>query len=123
MKRLKYSIIKIKDLKKVAQEFFKNYEEIQLAYLYGSYAKGNQTEFSDIDIGIIIDDKFKESPLYFAELSSDIEKRFNFKINVDLRILNKATPRFLFQVLLRNLARDNKKPFLIGITMNNNFVK
>ena len=103
MKRLKYSIIKIKDLKKVAQELFKNYEEIQLAYLYGSYAKGNQTEFSDIDIGIIIDDKFKESPLYFAELSSKIEKRFNYKINIDLRILNDATPRFLFQVINKSI--------------------
>jgi len=99
MKRPKYQIIQIKDLKKVIRDLFKNYEEIQLAYLYGSYAKGIQTEFSDIDIGVILKTDFKETPLYFAELSINIEKCFDYKINVDLRILNNATPRFLFQVI------------------------
>lgn len=99
MKRPKYQLIQIKDLKRVIRDLFKNYEEIQLAYLYGSYAKGVQTEFSDIDIGVILKTDFKETPLYFAELSLNIEKCFNYKINVDLRILNNATPRFLFQVI------------------------
>jgi len=103
MKRPKYKIIQIKDLKRVIEDLFKNYGEIQLAYLYGSYAKGNQTEFSDIDIGIVIKENFKASPLYFAELSSTIEKQFNYKINIDLRILNNATPRFLFQVINNNI--------------------
>jgi len=102
MKRPKYQVLVIKDLKRVIRDLFKNHEEIQLAYLYGSYAKGFQTEFSDIDIGIILKEDFKEPPLYFAELSSDIEKHFNYKINVDLRILNNATPRFLFQVIKNN---------------------
>ncbi|MHA1292082.1 MAG: type VII toxin-antitoxin system MntA family adenylyltransferase antitoxin [Promethearchaeota archaeon] len=99
MKRPKYKIIKVKELERVVKELFKNHEEIQLAYLYGSYAKGVQTEFSDIDIGIIIKKDFKETPLYFAKLSLDIEKHFNYKINVDLRILNNAKPRFLFQII------------------------
>ena len=99
MKRPKYKIIQIEDLKKVVGDLFKNYEEIQIAYIYGSYAKGNPTIFSDIDIGIITNEKFKESSLYFADLSSNIEKQFNYKIKVDLRILNNAKPRFMFQVL------------------------
>jgi len=102
MKRPKYRIIQIEDLKRVIRDLFKNYEEIQLAYLYGSYAKGVQTEFSDIDIGVILKTDFKEPPLYYAELSLKIEKNFNYKINIDLRILNNATPRFLFQVIKNN---------------------
>ena len=111
MKRPKYRIIQIEDLKRVVRDLFKNYEEIQLAYLYGSYAKGVQTEFSDIDIGVILKSGFKEPPLYFAELSLNVEKCFNYKINVDLRILNNATPRFLFQVIKNSkiLFIKNKK--------------
>ncbi len=99
MKRPKYKIIQIEELKNILLTIFKNYKEIQIAYLYGSYAQGNRTEYSDIDIGIIIKREFKESPLYFAELSSKIEEYFNYKVNIDLRILNKATPRFLFNVI------------------------
>ena len=99
MKRPKYQVIIIEELERVVLDLFKNYEEIQLAYLYGSYAKGYQTEFSDIDIGIILINDFKEPPLYFVELSTNIERCFDFNINVDLRILNAATPRFLFQVI------------------------
>ena len=99
MERPKYNIIQIEELKRVISDLFKNYEEIQLAYLYGSYANGTQTEFSDIDIGIVIKESFRDPPLYFAEISSKIEKEFNYKINIDLRILNNATPRFLFEVI------------------------
>lgn len=99
MKRAKYQIIQLEDLKRVIRDLFTKYEEIKLAYLYGSYAKGYQTEYSDIDIGVILDENFKEPALYFAELSSNIEKKFDYKINVDIRLLNNATPRFLFQVI------------------------
>lgn len=99
MKRAKFKIIDSVDLAKVVNEIFENREEIQLAYLYGSYANGSQTVYSDIDISILIKGDFKISGLYLAELSSEIERRFYFKINIDLRILNNSTPRFLFQVI------------------------
>ncbi|TFG11117.1 MAG: nucleotidyltransferase domain-containing protein [Promethearchaeota archaeon] len=99
MKRSKFKIISVDDLKKVVIDLMKVYDEIQLVYLYGSYAKGIQTEFSDIDIGVVRDETFEEPPLYFAELSSAIEKEFDYKINVDLKILNNSTPRFLFKVI------------------------
>lgn len=99
MKRPKYKMIQIEDLKKILISVFKNYEEIHIAYLYGSYSQGTQTEYSDIDIGIVINNTFKEPPLYFAKLSSKIEEKFNYQVNVDLRILNKTTPRFLFHII------------------------
>ncbi|MEJ2248853.1 MAG: nucleotidyltransferase domain-containing protein [Candidatus Lokiarchaeota archaeon] len=99
MKRPKYKIVSLEDLERVSKNVFKNYEEVQLAYLYGSYAKNLQNVYSDIDMGVVLKDNFEEAPLYFAELSSKIEKFFNYKINVDLRILNQCTPRFLFNVI------------------------
>ncbi len=110
MKRPIHKIISIKELKQVINVIFRQHSEIQLAYIYGSYAQGSHTEFSDIDIGVILKENFKEPPLYFAELSSKIEKCFNYKINVDLRILNNATPRFLFQVIKSGIilySQDN----------------
>jgi len=102
MKRPIYKTISFQELKQGTNAVFEQYDEIQLAYLYGSYANATQTEFSDIDIGIVLTDSFKESALYFAELSMKIENTLNFQINIDLRILNEATPRFLFQVIKNN---------------------
>ncbi len=101
MKRPKYQIIEIAELEKAIKDICKNHEDIQLVYLYGSYVKNYQTEFSDIDIGVFLDRKFEGRPLYFAQLNSEINQKFNYKINTDIRILNNATPRFLFQVINR----------------------
>ena len=99
MKRPKYQIVSIDELKRVVIEVLEQYEEIQIAYLYGSYAKNLQTEYSDIDIGVVHSKDFKPRGLYFAELASKIERILKFKVNIDLRIINKTNPRFLFQVI------------------------
>ncbi len=114
MKRPKYQIINIDDLVRIVQNIVKNYEEIQLVYLYGSYAAGLETEYSDIDIGVVLDKNFKEFPLYFAELSSKIEKCFDFKINIDLRILNECAPRFLFKVIKKGRCIYSKSRTILS---------
>ena len=99
MERPKYKIISIRKLKRVLNAIFKDLKEIKLAYLYGSYALGYQTEFSDIDIGILLNENFNPNYLYTIELSLKIEIMFDYRINIDLRILNGAPPRFLFEVI------------------------
>ena len=99
MKRPTHKIFQIEKLKSVVNALFMQYNEIQIAYLYGSYAIDLQNEFSDIDIGIVLEKDFKESPLYFAKLGSKIEEIYNYKIEVDLRVLNNSSPRFLFQAI------------------------
>ena len=99
MKRPKHKIIQIEELKSIVAPLFMQYNEIQIAYLYGSYAIDLQNEFSDIDIGLVLEKDFKESPLFFAKLSSKIEDIYSYKIEVDLRVINKSSPRFLFQVI------------------------
>jgi len=104
MKRPKYQIISIDELKGAVIEVLEQYEEIQIAYLYGSYAKNLQTEYSDIDIGIVHSKDFKPRELYFAELVLKIENKLDKNVNIDLKILNNATPRFLFQVYKNNVV-------------------
>ncbi|MBD3214851.1 MAG: nucleotidyltransferase [Candidatus Lokiarchaeota archaeon] len=77
----------------------KKYKKILIAYLYGSCAVEKHTKFSDIDISVVLINDFEEPPLYFAQLANKFEKAFHNKINIDLRILNKQPPHFLFQVI------------------------
>jgi len=99
MEREKHKIILIADLERTINRVFNNREEVLLGYLYGSYNLGNKTEFSDIDIGIILDKSFKKHYLYQVDLSLEIEKEFVNKIEIDLCILNDATPRFLYNII------------------------
>lgn len=99
MKRPQYDLIPIDNLKEKISQIFQSHSEIVVAYLYGSYAQGHQTKFSDIDIGVLLKEDFQEPSLYFAQLGSEIEKAFKYRINVDLKILNEKPPRFLFQVI------------------------
>lgn len=99
MKRPQYDLVPIDKLKHKIKKILQNHNEIIVAYLYGSYAQGYQTKFSDIDIGIVLEDDFQETPFYFAELSYEIEKSFDEIINTDIRILNNRPPRFLFHVI------------------------
>ncbi len=99
MKRPKYRIIPKSELIKKLKNVLRSHTEIKLAYLFGSYALDRQNEFSDIDIGIVIKNSFKPNHLYFAEIASDIEERFIYSIEADVKILNNLTPRFLFKVI------------------------
>lgn len=70
---------------------------LKLILLYGSYAKGTQTEFSDLDIAML-----GKSTLDFdihiklygelAHVFGDIER------DLDVQILNRKDPLFLYQV-------------------------
>ena len=111
MERVKHEIINIDEFERTIRNLFKNHDEILLCYLYGSYVSGNRTEFSNIDIEVFLDETFKKHYLYQVDLSLEIEKEFKNKIEIDLCILNKATPRFLFNVLKsgRNIYKKEEK--------------
>ncbi|KKK58779.1 hypothetical protein LCGC14_3040980, partial [marine sediment metagenome] len=99
MERERHRIISRAELERIINIVFNNRDEILLCYLYGSYESGNRSEFSDIDLGILLDRTFKKPYLYLVDLSLEIEKEFGNKIEVDLNILNDATPRFLYNII------------------------
>lgn len=61
------------------REVFKEHEEILLAYLYGSLAKGTETEKSDLDIGLLLKEDFELYSLYTSNLSGEIEEKVGSK--------------------------------------------
>ena len=111
MDRVKHEIISLDELERTINNIFKKHNEILLCYLYGSYISDRKTRYSDIDIGIFLDKAFKKSYLYQVELSLEIEKEFNNKVEIDLSILNEATPRFLYNVIKsgRNIYKKEEK--------------
>ncbi len=89
---------------KIIKEFrniLSDRKEIIASYLYGSVLF--RKNFEDIDVGLLIDDRFNLELMYEAKLAEKLEKRFKNTFNnskfVDVRILNGRSLRFLFSVL------------------------
>ena len=99
MRRQRHEIVPVVHLRTVADQLFSCKEEVLLAYLYGSYATGDQNEFSDVDIGIVLRDPDGQEPGIVLDLAVAFENALQHKVNVDLRVLNDVTPRFLHAVL------------------------
>lgn len=47
------AILNVKYIKKVTEEVFKKYKDVQSAYLFGSYARGEADVQSDVDILVV----------------------------------------------------------------------
>jgi hypothetical protein len=81
--------------------FFQEYPYIVASYLFGSYARGNPSEKSDLDIGVIVDFSAPEKRKLIGDmdyLSYRISKFLKGK-EVDIVILNEKKPVFLHKVL------------------------
>ena len=63
----------------VRQVFPVKYPEIKCAYLYGSYARGEATGKSDIDILLVID---KPMGMKYFGIAGELEKEFNKKVDI-----------------------------------------
>ncbi|MEM2144630.1 MAG: nucleotidyltransferase domain-containing protein [Candidatus Jordarchaeaceae archaeon] len=87
------------DISTIVKEVLTPHKEVIVAYLYGSMVKGYASEKSDIDIGLVLKRKFEPDALYPAKLAEEIEKRLSGNREIDLRILNNQSPRFVYQVI------------------------
>jgi len=93
------------------RDFFKDKEGIVAVYLFGSYAEGKERPFSDIDIGVLLNEndrhfvKEKRNE-YMTKLSRVLRK------DVHLVILNSAGEELIKQIFLKGeciLVNDAKK--------------
>ena len=93
--------MKIEEIENIFKEIFLQNEEIIAAYLYGSFLYSENYE--DVDIGLLIHNKFKPDVMYEAQLAGKLEQIFKDTYNafktVDVRILNRKPLRFLFSML------------------------
>jgi len=89
--------MKLKEIKKVAEEIFSEREEVITAYIYGSFLRSEF--FEDVDVGLLIEDYFNPDALYEARIAGQFEQKLKLKGNFDVRILNRRPLRFLFSIL------------------------
>jgi len=77
----------------------KGHREILAAYLYGSTVKGHEGKESDIDVGLLIKEDFRGEALYPARIAGEIKDKCDLNREVDVRILNEGSHRFLHEVI------------------------
>jgi len=87
--------MKLEQIEKIAVEIFSQKDEVIIVYLYGSFLRSHF--YNDLDIGILIKEEFESDLFYETGIARQFEKKL--KINMDLRVLNEAPLRFLFNVL------------------------
>lgn len=98
--------------KKAVQEFLANVrqsygERIRHAALFGSKARGDDTNYSDVDILLILtDDKwgFRQA---FSTLVSDIALKYD--VLLDVRAISEARWQYMAEIqagLYQNISRD-----------------
>jgi predicted nucleotidyltransferase len=75
-------ILTKENIKQAVQEYFKD-KPVSEVYLFGSYARGDAKEDSDIDLIVEIDDSKRRLSLYdFIGLQLGIENSLNKKIDL-----------------------------------------
>lgn len=84
-------------IEKLEESEVLKHEDIAAVYLYGSQATGNSHSGSDVDIGLVLEE---DSEMDFAE-QSELERSLTEEMGrkVDLRVLNGADNRFIYNVL------------------------
>jgi hypothetical protein len=87
------------DVLTIIKEVLSRHEEVLVAYLFGSTVKGYAGEKSDIDLGLVLRRKFEPDAFYPVRLAGEVEKRLSEGREVDVRILNNQSPRFVYQVI------------------------
>ena len=92
-----HGLLTVRHIQEVSKEIFKQHPKITCAFLYGSYARGEATEKSDVDILVIIDGHMG---LEFFEIAEDLRKQLNKK--VDLVSLDEIVNREEFIAFLLN---------------------
>lgn len=73
-------IVSVKGIKLACRLLFKEkYPEIKCAYLFGSYARGEATGKSDIDIVVVLD---KPMGMKFFGIASDLEEQLHKQVDL-----------------------------------------
>lgn len=100
------------ELKDEISRVLRRREEILVAYLYGSMAKGYEGRKSDIDVGLLLKKDFRSDSLYPSRIAGEIKEECGLVRDVDVRILNGRSYRFLHQVIKEGeviLSQDERQ--------------
>jgi len=96
----------ISELRQKIRTIIKPHQEILLAYLYGSVVNGPFTTHSDIDIGLYTTLETLENRWFPIQLKNELENNldldFQPKHEIDIRIINQASPKYQYSVIFQN---------------------
>ena len=84
LNKIPKEILTLEDLRELLKEFFRN-KQVEV-YLFGSRAKGNFSEFSDVDIAIYSEEDLTKE----LTLLREILEESNFPLKVDIVELREA---------------------------------
>ncbi len=71
-------IYNVKTIKNICRSIFEQYPKVECAYLYGSYARGEATGKSDIDILVVC----PPMGMRFYKMAVDLEKALNKEVDL-----------------------------------------
>ena len=72
---------------------------VQFAYLFGSHARGQALPYSDVDVGVYLDEPDKGARFDIGlSLMGDLERTLH-KDDVDVVVLNEAPPRLAYNII------------------------
>lgn len=87
-------------------------DQIQIAYLYGSFISEDWRSSSDIDIGIYLNPQGLQDKWFDITLANEIATELGGNIVVDVRVLNHRSPKFVYEAIFntpRLLVRDENE--------------
>ncbi len=106
---LKSIILKTVALGNVLKDYLqKKKEKIELAFIYGSFAKGEENISSDIDLLLVGNITSKEASMLLSPAKNSLRREINFIVYDEKELLKKKESHFLKQVF------KEPKIFLVG---------
>lgn len=99
------------DIIKKLKKYFLTRKEIIAVYLFGSLIKGNFTDKSDIDLGVMLVDNYDKVEAFNLKLEMIEELENLFDCKVDILIFSQVSLRLQHQILKGKLisGSDNKQ--------------
>ena len=103
-------MLKIDDLKKLIGTM----KEVEFAYLFGSYAKGTQTPYSDVDIALYLKERcntFDTKLKVHHKLEITLHKEIDVVILNNAKNFNLLEDIFRLGVILKDTEDDSRMMF------------
>lgn len=99
-----------KDYKNILKDYFLNKPEVLCIYLFGSVAREKEHSYSDIDMAVLYDDSVPPSSYADRQITFSVEMSQLLDKNVDILILNRASPYLKFQIFREGIRiYENQK--------------
>lgn len=97
---------------KLKRFFEKNHQNINMAYLFGSYATNTITPLSDVDVAVLLNDGIDPKSYFDTQLDLSGELLSYLKKEAEVVILNRADPRLSYQIIKYGKVMFEKDPNL-----------